>query len=670
MRLSIALFTGLSFAAAAGLSYVTANASVQFIEDNTEIEVRDTLDEEGLTWAEVEADGLRVIVAGTAPTEALRFRALSTVGSMVDAARLVDEMEVEATAAIDPPRFSAEILRNDSGFSVIGLIPQSTDREALIEAFDRLSDEPVADLLETADYPAPSGWQDAVAFATNAMRDLPRAKVSIASGNVSITAITDSEEDKQALEEKLRRAQPPGLYVTLAISAPRPVITPFTLRFVIDEAGRRFDACSADTEDSQQRILDAAMAAGLTGPGRCTIGMGVPSPNWSDAAVTAIAALAELGAGSVTFSNADVTLTAAPGTEQALFDRVVGELQNDLPEVFALHADLPKLEDPSAGPPEFVATLSPEGQVQLRGRISDEEMLRLADSFAKSRFGSGNVYTATRIVEDLPEDWQMRVLTGLEALGELGNGAVSIQPELVRVTGSTGDPDASAELARLLAARLGDAARFEIDVAYKEEYDPVALAPTPERCEEEIAGIVAVGKINFEPGSATIDATALKTMDEIADVLKECGDLPIEIQGHTDSQGREEMNLALSQARAESVINELRARRVLTGSFVAVGYGETQPVADNGTEDGREENRRIEFHLIRPDTVTPTGETTLESLAENGDTGAEPDAAASEETDADADGDSAETETADGDAPPSSEAGDDAASEEGDSASE
>ena len=109
-------------------------------------------------------------------------------------------------------------------------------------------------------------------------------------------------------------------------------------------------------------------------------------------------------------------------------------------------------------------------------------------------------------------------------------------------------------------------------------------------------------------------------MDEIAEVLQDCGDIQLEIQGHTDSQGREEMNLALSQSRAESVLNELRARRVLTGSFIAKGYGETQPLAENDTDEGREANRRIEFKLLRRDAEQVDLETTLESMAEDSET--------------------------------------------------
>ncbi|WP_298837832.1 OmpA family protein [uncultured Roseobacter sp.] len=610
-----------AFVVAAALSLVAANSSVKLVEESSEIGVREVLDLNALTWAEVEANGLQVVLAGTAPNEALRFRALSLTGSVVDAARVIDEMDVAAVAAIEPPRFSAEVLRNTAGLSVIGLIPETTDREALIEGLTAMIDLPVTDLLETADYPAPSGWEDALAYAITAMEMLPRAKVSVDAGRVEITAIADSAEDKADKEARLTHAAPPALRVSLNITAPRPVITPFALRFVMDAEGARFDTCSADTEASRTSILNAAFEAGLSGPGRCTVGMGVPSPAWAKAVTTAIDALARIGGGTVTFSNADVTLAAAEGTDFDLFEQVVGELENALPDVFALNAVLPTPSDPDTGPSEFVATLSPEGQVQLRGRITDEKMREVADSFARARFGSENVYTAARIVPGLPGDWPARVLTGIEALGFLNNGAVIVSADSVQLSGASGDPDASDTIARLMVSKLGQNAAFDIDVRYLEELDPVASLPTPEECEARIGEIVAASKINFEPGSATIDASALSIMDEIAGVLQECGDLRLEVQGHTDSQGREEMNLALSQARAESVLNELRARRVLTGSFLARGYGEATPVADNGTEEGREANRRIEFRLIQPEPSIPQGESTLESIAENRDTG-------------------------------------------------
>ncbi|EEB85776.1 OmpA family protein [Roseobacter sp. GAI101] len=621
MRLSVILIIALTFSAAAALSLVAANFSVTLIEENSEIGVRDALDEKGMVWAEVEADGLQVTLSGTAPNEVVRFNALSAAGSIVDAARVIDDMEVVSQATIAAPRFSAEILRNDSGVSIIGLIPTTTDRDAAISRFYSIvGSENVADLLESANYPAPDGWEDAFAFAILAMEKLPRAKASVSAGRIDITAISDSAAEKARLEEQLRRAAPPGLSMTLDIATPRPVLTPFTLRFQITEDATGFDACSADTEKASAKITAAAKTAGATGTIRCTVGLGVPSPRWAEAVEKTIKALTEIGQGSVNFVDADITLVAAAGTDQDLFDRVVGELENALPDVFALDARLTEAVDPNAGPPEFVATLSTDGKVQLRGRLSDEELRELADSYAKASFGTDKVYTAARIVDDLPADWPTRVLSGLDALSKLANGSVIVQPDNVSVKGNTGNPDAGSQIATLLAGKLGEGQQYDIAVVYQEKLDPVLGLPTPEECEAQIGEVVKAGKINFEPGSATIDASALSTMDQIAEILKPCGDIALEIQGYTDSQGREEMNLALSQSRAQSVLNELRARRVLTASFVAKGFGEEAPVESNDTEEGREANRRIEFRLIRPEEGATTPETTLENAGDSGDT--------------------------------------------------
>lgn len=621
MRLSAIVIVAITFVSAAAVSLVAASFSVKLIERTSEIGVRNALDTAEMPWAEVEADGLQVTLEGIAPNEARRFAALSTAGTIVDAARVIDNMQVEATAAIAPPRFSAEILRNDSGISVIGLIPAQTERDDILDRFAAMSGNgKVTDLIESADYPTPEGWEDAMAFALTAMEQLPRSKVSVAAGRVSITAIADSAEDKAAMEKRLTRAAPPGLRLRMDIAAPRPVITPFTLRFLIDENGPRFDACSADTEEAKRDIIASAKAAGHENQINCTVGMGVPSIMWSQAVDESIKAIVQLGGGSVTISNADITLIGTEGTAQGQFDRVIGELETALPEAFALFAKLPETVDPNQGPPEFTATLSPEGQLQIRGRLSNDSLRDVVDSYAKARFGSDKVYIATRIVDGLPNDWATRVLTGLEALSGLSNGAVTVTPATVSIRGNTGNPDANGEIASLLATKLGEAQEFEIDVEYLKKLDPVLGLPSADECEVGINEILLAGKISFEPGSATIDASTLDTMDKIGDLLQKCGELRLEIQGHTDSQGREEMNLALSQSRAQSVLNELRARRVPTSSFSAKGYGESQPIQDNETEDGREANRRIEFRLIRPEPSAPSGQTTLETIAETGNT--------------------------------------------------
>lgn len=620
MRLSSIFTIAATFLAAAVFCVLMAGFAVRTIEDNSRVSVRETLDQNGMSWAEVDANGLQVFLAGTAPSEASRFKALSVAGTIVDAARVIDQMLVEDAQIMTPPRFSIEILRNDSGISLIGLLPASTDRDALMAGIAKATKgAPAKDLLESADYPEPETWEAALDFAVDSLSLLPRTKISVDSKRVLITAMVDSPAEKRRLETELARKSPADVRLSLDISAPRPVITPFNLRFLIENGTAKFDACSADTEETRDRILRAAGRAGLEAKADCTIGLGVPSPKWGEAVEQAIAALAELGGGTLTFSDADISLLVQEGTPQNRFDDVVGKLETSLPDVFALHAVLVEPEDKTdVTQPEFVATLSPEGLVQVRGRVGSELARETLDSFAKARFSSRSVHTTARVAEGLPRDWALRTLTGLEVLTYLSNGAVTVTPDALTVSGDTGRQDASAMISRFLAEKLGEGSKFSINVTYKEELDPIASIPTPEECEERIAEVQSGRKINFEPGSSTIDGNGAAIMDDIAEILRECGEMRIEIGGHTDSQGREEMNERLSQERAQAVLNELRTRRVLTSSFTAKGYGESQPIADNDTEEGRESNRRIEFRLLRPQPVEET-ETTLESLEEPGE---------------------------------------------------
>ena len=624
MRLSSIFAFGGVFLVAAILCLIGARSAVTVIEENSRNSVRNTLDENGLTWTQVDADGLNVFLAGTAPSEATRFKALSIAGTVVDAARVIDQMLVEEKGEIAAPRFSMEILRHDNGVSLIGLVPVAMNLPGFVAEVEAATGgEDVADFLEAADYPAPETWDDATAYALRALKELRRAKISLDAERVAITAMSESREEKTRIETELARRVPEDVALAIDISAPRPVITPFTLRFVIEDGAPRFDACSADTEEAAQRIVTAARAAGLTGEALCTVGLGVPTPAWGEAAEQAITALGDLGAGTVTFTDADISLLVPQGTPQDRFDDVVGALQAALPEVFALHAVLPPPPDEDAPEiPEFTATLSPEGLVQLRGRISDGPEKALVDSFAKALFTSDSVDMRARAAAGLPEGWTFRVLAGLEALSYLSNGVLRVTPDDLELRGATGRADAGAMVSGLLSEKLGEGAKFSIDVTYKEALDPVASLPTPEECEARIADILVDRKITFEPGSANIDVSGAEIMDDIAEILKECGEITMEIGGHTDSQGREVMNQQLSQARAQTVLNELRVRRVLTASITAVGYGESQPIADNGSEAGREANRRIEFKVILPEAVEEE-QSTLESLEQNAEEQAE-----------------------------------------------
>ncbi|MGV8988639.1 MAG: OmpA family protein [Cypionkella sp.] len=599
-KLSAGALVVLGFAVAAVLALLIGDRLASFVESRSSEVIRTRMLTEGYAWAHVETDGLIVTMTGTAPTEAQRFAAINLASTVVDSGRISDEFEVQPVTVVAPPRFSVEMLRNDDGIQLIGLLPDGDDRGRLAAAaLSLISTAAPMDMLETASYPAPEGWEDALIYGITALKLLPRSKISVAADGVSIVAIATSDVEKRQFEAALRLAAPRGMKVSTSISAPRPVLTPFTLRFVMDAKGARFNACSADTEQARTTILTAARAAGAKGNLTCTVGMGVPSPSWAQATTMSIRALAAMGSGTVTFSDADISLQAGDSVKQTAFDRAVGELRAALPDVFSLDAKMPERSLVAAGPVEFTASLDAKShRAELRGRLNDDRMQAAVASFARARFGASKVYVATILDPSLPDGWTERVLAGLQALAALDSGDVLVRRDTVEVTGISGSQTASDTISQLLSDRLGQGKTFKVDVSYDKVLDPMAGLPTPQECLERMQAVMVKLKISFDPGSAELDAASGGVMDGLAVALKNCDGIKLEIGGHTDAQGSAQGNLALSQARAETVMVALQGRQVDVSGMRAVGYGEGVPIADNGTEAGREANRRIEFSLI------------------------------------------------------------------------
>src|SRR5690606_19938885 len=116
-----------------------------------------------------------------------------------------------------------------------------------------------------------------------------------------------------------------------------------------------------------------------------------------------------------------------------------------------------------------------------------------------------------------------------------------------------------------------------------------------ERIDEETLRISFDSDILFAVDSSVLSNTSKRSLDEFALVMQEYPKTAILVQGYTDSTGSEEHNLALSQRRAQSVQNHLSLRGVDDSRMNAIGYGEDYPVADNTTEAGRQQNRRVEI---------------------------------------------------------------------------
>ncbi len=108
-------------------------------------------------------------------------------------------------------------------------------------------------------------------------------------------------------------------------------------------------------------------------------------------------------------------------------------------------------------------------------------------------------------------------------------------------------------------------------------------------------GRVALYGILFDTDQATLKAESSKQLQHVLTLLQEHPGLRLEVQGHTDDQGSDEHNLALSQRRSETVIAYLGLFGIDGDRLVPRGYGETMPVMPNTTAEGRKQNRRVEL---------------------------------------------------------------------------
>lgn len=112
-------------------------------------------------------------------------------------------------------------------------------------------------------------------------------------------------------------------------------------------------------------------------------------------------------------------------------------------------------------------------------------------------------------------------------------------------------------------------------------------------------GCWVLGEVLFGFDKAVIKPEAYPLLDDVFGILTKNPNLIVVFEGHTDSTGPEAYNLNLSERRAQAVMAYMLEKGIPSGQMAAVGYGETQPAANNDTREGRAINRRVE--------ITPKG---------------------------------------------------------------
>lgn len=112
-----------------------------------------------------------------------------------------------------------------------------------------------------------------------------------------------------------------------------------------------------------------------------------------------------------------------------------------------------------------------------------------------------------------------------------------------------------------------------------------------------IGSKIALRNIFFDTGKSTLRPESNSELDRLLKLMKDVPTLKIEISGHTDNTGSATLNETLSQSRAEAVVAYLTSKGIAANRMVAKGYGASKPIASNGSEDGKQQNRRTEFEI-------------------------------------------------------------------------
>ncbi|MDH3588281.1 MAG: OmpA family protein [Gammaproteobacteria bacterium] len=256
----------------------------------------------------------------------------------------------------------------------------------------------------------------------------------------------------------------------------------------------------------------------------------------------------------------------------------------------------------------------------LNGAVPGERQRREFVELAQSQFGIAAVEVQLQQTDNAPEGWLQAAAVALEIVDQLVFGEVNIVEQSLHVTGITATREGDERIRLLVAEQLPQGYAGTAETGARSELESV-LRTSPElaarvsqrgqassrdeltrprvqnsnRCESEFKTEMNDRRILFATASNELTADSLRLLDDLAIILKTCSGTRINIEGHTDDQGLMENNLALSQRRAESVMQHFVTRGISLGRLAAQGFGEERPLVPNETADNRAVNRRIEF---------------------------------------------------------------------------
>lgn len=440
-----------------------------------------------------------------------------------------------------------------------------------------------------------AGWistapleSDVAARSSASLKDivLDKRRIEVSGRDVSFAADAFSEDGRRSALAAVEAV--PGVRLVNDNTRLVPEASPFVWSAERDVARVTLSG-SAPLPASKGKLLEATRAAlgGVEVADQMNLARGAP-PRFDNAALLLLDQVGKLKDGKVAISDTKVSVS---GMARDLGGReaIAAALKN-LPEGFSVAANEIK-----APPYIFQAYKDPVAvTLTLTGYVPDNNVHAAIAAAAGRKFFNEKVVDNLKASVGAPSGFVSAVVPALGALSRLSTGTMVVSDREIKLSGDAFYDAAAAQIRANLAKDFPRGWQVNAEISVK----PAAAPVDATVCQQLLSDLLAKEKIRFESGRATIDPDSAGLLDRLVETALRCPNANIEIAGHTDADGENAFNQSLSEKRAQAVTDYLVKAGLPAGRFAATGYGSTQPVAGNDTDEGKAQNRRIDF-LVR-----------------------------------------------------------------------
>lgn len=426
---------------------------------------------------------------------------------------------------------------------------------------------------------------DLVQRSTAALKDtvLDKTRIAVEGRDVTFAADAFSEDGRQSAVGSVEAV--PGVRLVNDETRLVPEAKPFVWSAERDVV-RVTLAGSAPLPATKAKLLEAARAAlgGTEVVDRMNLSRGAPQ-RFDNAALLLIDQISKLKDGKITLSDTAVSL-AGQARDLGGREAIAAALKN-LPEGFSVAAN-----DVKAPPYIFQAYKDPVAvTLTLTGYVPDNNVHAALVAAAGRKFFSEKVVDNLKASVGAPSGFANAVVPALGALSRLSTGTLVVSDREVKLQGDALYEAAANQIRAGLGKEFPQGWQFKPEISVK----PAAAPVDATVCQQLFAELLGKARIRFESGKADISADSTGLLDRLIETALRCPNAEIEIAGHTDGDGEAAANQTLSEKRAQSVADYLVKAGLPANRFMPVGYGASQPIAGNDTEEGKAQNRRIDF---------------------------------------------------------------------------